>query len=133
MCGLFEIKQGPDGSPMYQNNAFSAVLSDRHPNSVRAAAVHFNWDCWRWVTLGDSASLSTSAVALAHAKLWKVMLLIAVEADCSAYKPRYTMQQDSDCQVMTLVPLHSPAAGPGVAMLMWFGPEPTSLLRRMEA
>ena len=63
LCGLFEIKEAPDGSPMYQNNAFSAVLSDRHPNSIRAAAVHFNWDCWRWVPAGDSALLLTSAVA----------------------------------------------------------------------
>ena len=71
LCGLFEIKEGPDGSPMYQNNAFSAVLSDRHPNSVRAAAIHFSWDCWRWVPAGDSALLSASAAALADAGLWR--------------------------------------------------------------
>ncbi len=56
LCGLFDIKKGPDGHPMYQNNAFLAVLSDRHPNSMRAAAMHFNWDCWRCAPAGDSAS-----------------------------------------------------------------------------
>ena len=81
LCGLFEIKKGPDGSPMYQNNALSAVLSDRHPNSVRAAAIHFNWDCWRWAPAGDSPLLYSR--------------LIAAESACLAYKPSRMMQQDS--------------------------------------
>eukprot|EP00891_Asterochloris_glomerata_P000609 jgi/Astpho2/609/Aster-x0028 len=64
LCGLFEIKKGPDGSPMYQNNALSAVLSDRHPNSVRAAAIHFNWDCWRpWGRYADVVRTGTTKFA----------------------------------------------------------------------